>query len=59
MVKDQNGTRYFVTKNSWGTVNYLQGYLYVSEPYARYKTISILVHKDALDKKMKEKLNID
>lgn len=58
MLKESNGAPYYVVKNSWGTQNYLKGYLYVSEPYIRYKTICVMVHKDALSKSMKEKLNI-
>jgi bleomycin hydrolase len=57
MFKDQNGKRYFLVKNSWGTDNYPQGYLYVSEDYFRLKTINIFLHKDALSKELKSKLN--
>lgn len=59
MVKDQNGTVYYVVKNSWGSGNYFGGYLYVSRAYFRYKTISVMLHKDALDKKLAQKLDID
>jgi bleomycin hydrolase len=45
---DQNGTKYFLVKNSWGVFGAYDGYLYMSESYFRAKTISILVHKDAI-----------
>jgi bleomycin hydrolase len=58
LYKDQNGTRYFLVKNSWGTDNVPQGYLYVSENYFRHKTINVFVHKDALSKDVRGKLKI-
>jgi bleomycin hydrolase len=58
MYKDQNGTRFFLVKNSWGTDNLPQGYLYVSEHYFRLKTINIYLHKDALSKEERSKLKI-
>lgn len=58
MYKDQNGTRFFLVKNSWGTDNLPEGYLYVSENYFRLKTINIFLHKDALNKDIKSKLNM-
>jgi bleomycin hydrolase len=58
MYKDQNGTRFFLVKNSWGTDNLPEGYLYVSENYFRLKTINVYLHKDALSKDLKSKLNM-
>jgi len=58
LYKDQNGTKYFLVKNSWGTGNYPEGYLYVSENYFKYKTINIYLHKDGLTNDLKKKLQI-
>jgi bleomycin hydrolase len=59
IVTDQNGTKYYVIKNSWGTVKKeMMGYLYVSQPYFRYKTMSVMVHKDALPAAIRQKLKM-
>lgn len=61
MMKDQNGTVYYKVKNSWGTnPDHIgnNGYVRVSEAYLRLKTISILLHKDALPKEWKRKLGL-
>ena len=58
LYKDQNGARYFLVKNSWGTDNYPKGYFYVSENYFRYKTMNILLHKDGIQSSVKKKLGL-
>jgi len=58
LYKDQDGTKYFLVKNSWGTGNYPEGYLYVSESYFKWKTINVYMHKDALSGAMKKKLGL-
>jgi bleomycin hydrolase len=58
LVKDQNGTKYYRVKNSWGTGNHCNGYFYASEAFVRYKTMNIMLHKDALPKKLAKKLGI-
>ncbi|WP_430811719.1 MULTISPECIES: aminopeptidase C [unclassified Carboxylicivirga] len=58
--KDQNGTPYYKTKNSWGTERGgYEGYLYMSESYMRLHTVAIMVHKDAIPKSIKKKLNLE
>jgi bleomycin hydrolase len=59
IVKDQNGTKYYKTKNSWGTErNAFGGYLNMSESYVRAKTLFIMVHKNAIPPAIKTKLGI-
>ncbi len=56
--KDQNGTNFYKTKNSWNTSNDYEGYLYMSEAYVRLNTVAIMVHKDAVPQKIRKSLGI-
>ncbi|MDD2550214.1 MAG: C1 family peptidase [Bacteroidales bacterium] len=58
IAKDQNGTKYYYVKNSWNTNNIYDGYFYASESFVKYKTMNIVVHKDAIPKKIAKKLNL-
>ncbi|MDG5491846.1 C1 family peptidase [Psychroserpens sp. SPM9] len=59
MLKDQNGTIYYKVKNSWGKQGLgNDGYIYMSEAYFKLKTISIMIHKDALPDAIKSKLEL-
>ncbi|MCR4847583.1 MAG: C1 family peptidase, partial [Bacteroidales bacterium] len=58
IAKDQNGTKYYKIKNSWGAAGPYEGYWYCSEQYLRQYTIFFTLHKDALSKSLKGKLKI-
>ena len=56
--KYQNGTGYYIVKNSWNKYNKFGGYFYASEPFMKYKTMNIIVHKNAIPKDIRKKLGI-
>ena len=56
---DQNGKKYYMIKNSWGTMRSdYKGIWYVSEAFMQYKTNDVLVHKDAIPKDLRKKLGL-
>lgn len=58
-MKDQLGTLYFKTKNSWAAEsNKSGGYLNISEAYVRLNTIAIMVHKNAIPSNIRKKLDL-
>lgn len=56
--KDQDGVVFYKVKNSWGDYNKYNGFFYASKPYVEYKTMCIMVHKDAIPQSIKEKLGL-
>lgn len=58
IAKDQTGKKYYMVKNSWGTDSKYKGTWYASEAFVAYKTMNIVVHKDAIPAAIKAKLGI-
>lgn len=55
---DQNGNPYFKVKNSWGVRPPYDGYYYFSRPFVEYKTMSIMVNKNAIPRDIRRKLKL-
>ncbi len=58
LAKDQHGKEYFMMKNSWGESGPYKGFWYVSKPYVAYKTMNILINKNAVPADIRQKLGI-
>jgi bleomycin hydrolase len=56
---DQNGTRFYKVKNSWDVRPPYAGYYYFSRSFVEYKTMSIMVNKNAIPRDIRRRLNID
>jgi len=56
MAEDQDGRKYYKVKNSWGDKNDYKGYIYVTKAYVRYKTTAILLHKNGVPNRLRERM---
>lgn len=57
IAKDKAGKKFYIIKNS-STMSDCGGYLYMSKEYLLLKTISVMVHKDAIPKEISKKSNL-
>ena len=58
LAKDQTGKHFYKVKNSWGAGGKYKGYLYASRTFAQYKTMNIVVNRNAIPANVKAKLNL-
>ena len=58
IAKDQNGKKYYMIKNSWGITGAYNGLWYMSEEFAKAKTLNIMVNKKAVPKEILKKIGV-
>lgn len=58
-MKDKTGKIFFKVKNTWGKSNDQGGYFYASESFFKYKSLSIMIHKEALMPTLSDKLGLE
>jgi len=58
IAQDQFGNKYYLEKNSWGEGGKFKGYSYVSVPFMRMRTMSIMLHKDGVPPEIAKKIGL-
>ena len=58
IAKDQTGKEYYMVKNSWGMAGNYKGIWYASKAFVAYKTMNIVVHKNAIPKNIRKKMGL-
>lgn len=57
VAEDKNKKRYYITKNSWGEIGALNGFIYISQEYIMSKAMSLTMHKNALPSIILDKIS--
>lgn len=58
LATDQFGNKYYMEKNSWGDGGKFKGFSYMSAPFMRLRTVSIMVHKDGIPSHIAKKIGL-
>lgn len=58
LAHDQDGTKYYIIKNSWGPIGPYGGFLYMSASYFYMKTIAVIVNKEVIPTTIRTKLKL-
>lgn len=56
--QDQFGNKYYLEKNSWGEGGKYKGYSYLSVPFMRMRTMTIMLHKDGIPPHIATKIGL-
>lgn len=58
IAQNQFGNKYYLEKNSWGEGGKFKGYSYLSVPFMRMRTMSIMLHKDGVPPQIANKIGL-
>lgn len=59
IAQDQFGNKYYLEKNSWGEGGKYKGYSYISVPFMRMRTMSVMLHRDGVPPHIAKKIGLN